>query len=213
MPPADMSPFAETLKIRNGDRLNYACLPSVVATLSAKRRRKIADYTDQPKAVVNIHLIPQLYKHDTMDMDVLHKICNPHGQVLRIVIFKKNGVQAMVEFDSLDAATRARENLNGADIYSGCCTLKIDFAKNSANTTLTFKSYNASQSLQLHTPYFMQVSNNSKDIVNLWADSNAFEIKCSLLVLNYCGRYSTVLQRAAVLLRPGRSNATGLIGK
>uniref|UniRef100_A0A1A9WV24 RRM domain-containing protein n=1 Tax=Glossina brevipalpis TaxID=37001 RepID=A0A1A9WV24_9MUSC len=61
--------------------------------------------------------------------DVLHKICNPHGQVLRIVIFKKNGVQAMVEFDSLDAATRARENLNGADIYSGCCTLKIDFAK------------------------------------------------------------------------------------
>lgn len=35
----------------------------------------------------------------------------------------------MVEFDSLDAATRARENLNGADIYAGCCTLKIDFAK------------------------------------------------------------------------------------
>lgn len=61
--------------------------------------------------------------------DVLHKICQPHGQVLRIVIFKKNGVQAMVEFESLDAATRARDNLNGADIYSGCCTLKIDFAK------------------------------------------------------------------------------------
>lgn len=61
--------------------------------------------------------------------DVLHKICVPHGQVMRIVIFKKNGVQAMVEFDNLEAATRARENLNGADIYSGCCTLKIDFAK------------------------------------------------------------------------------------
>ncbi|XP_017147675.1 heterogeneous nuclear ribonucleoprotein L isoform X19 [Drosophila miranda] len=61
--------------------------------------------------------------------DVLHKICHPHGQVLRIVIFKKNGVQAMVEFDNLDAATRARENLNGADIYAGCCTLKIDYAK------------------------------------------------------------------------------------
>ncbi|XP_070851296.1 heterogeneous nuclear ribonucleoprotein L isoform X20 [Drosophila suzukii] len=61
--------------------------------------------------------------------DVLHKICHPHGQVLRIVIFKKNGVQAMVEFDNLEAATRARENLNGADIYAGCCTLKIDYAK------------------------------------------------------------------------------------
>lgn len=35
----------------------------------------------------------------------------------------------MVEFDSVDAATRARENLNGCDIYSSCCTLKIDYAK------------------------------------------------------------------------------------
>jgi hypothetical protein len=45
------------------------------------------------------------------------------------VIFKKNGVQAMVEFDSIESATRARDNLNGCDIYSACCTLKIDYAK------------------------------------------------------------------------------------
>lgn len=32
-------------------------------------------------------------------------------------------------FESVESATRARENLNGADIYSGCCTLKIDYAK------------------------------------------------------------------------------------
>lgn len=35
----------------------------------------------------------------------------------------------MVEFDSIDSATRARDNLNGCDIYSACCTLKIDYAK------------------------------------------------------------------------------------
>jgi heterogeneous nuclear ribonucleoprotein L len=35
----------------------------------------------------------------------------------------------MVEFDSVESAIRAKETLNGADIYSGCCTLKIDFAK------------------------------------------------------------------------------------
>lgn len=45
------------------------------------------------------------------------------------MIFKKNGVQAMVEFDTVESATRARDNLNGCDIYSGCCTLKIDYAK------------------------------------------------------------------------------------
>lgn len=61
--------------------------------------------------------------------EVLHTICSPVGKVLRIVIFRKNGVQAMVEFESLDAARAAKESLYGCDIYSGCCTLKIEFAK------------------------------------------------------------------------------------
>jgi len=61
--------------------------------------------------------------------EVLHTICSPIGKVLRIVIFRKNGVQAMVEFDTLEAAKTAKENLYGCDIYSGCCTLKIEYAK------------------------------------------------------------------------------------
>ncbi|NWZ29751.1 HNRPL protein, partial [Asarcornis scutulata] len=100
--------------------------------------------------------------------DVLYTICNPCGPVQRIVIFRKNGVQAMVEypslpfffggglsihsgspraagclkptflapnsltpptFDSVQSAQRAKASLNGADIYSGCCTLKIEYAK------------------------------------------------------------------------------------
>ncbi|XP_028166826.1 heterogeneous nuclear ribonucleoprotein L isoform X2 [Ostrinia furnacalis] len=35
----------------------------------------------------------------------------------------------MVEFESVESATRAKEALHGCDIYSGCCTLKIEFAK------------------------------------------------------------------------------------
>lgn len=61
--------------------------------------------------------------------DVIHQICAPSGKVLRIVIFKKNGCQAMVEFDSVESAKRARMALHGCDIYSGCCTLKVEFAK------------------------------------------------------------------------------------
>jgi hypothetical protein len=30
--------------------------------------------------------------------EVLHTICSPSGQVLRIVVFRKNGMQAMVEY-------------------------------------------------------------------------------------------------------------------
>nr|XP_039148063.1 uncharacterized protein LOC6735278 isoform X22 [Drosophila simulans] len=88
-------------------------------------RRKRPE-TTRPNHILLFTIINPFYP---ITVDVLHKICHPHGPVLRIVIFKKNGVQAMVEFDNLDAATRARENLNGADIYAGCCTLKIDYAK------------------------------------------------------------------------------------
>ena len=33
--------------------------------------------------------------------EVMNTICSPNGQVLRIVIFKKNGVQCMVEYPFL----------------------------------------------------------------------------------------------------------------
>merc|ERR1719495_1210702 len=62
-------------------------------------------------------------------VDVIHAVTSPYGKVLRIVIFRKNGVQTMVEFDSLDTAKQAKTALEGADIYAGCCTLRIGYAK------------------------------------------------------------------------------------
>ena len=53
----------------------------------------------------------------------------------------------MFTFDGIEAAKRAKQALNGADIYSGCCTLKIEFAKVSIGTQimsficLSFLSY------------------------------------------------------------------------
>ena len=35
--------------------------------------------------------------------DVMHTICSPYGKVVRIVIFKKNGLQTMVEYPFLGA--------------------------------------------------------------------------------------------------------------
>jgi len=32
-------------------------------------------------------------------------------------------------FETVEEADRAKEKLNGADIYSGCCTLKVDWGK------------------------------------------------------------------------------------
>ncbi|XP_067007690.1 heterogeneous nuclear ribonucleoprotein L isoform X2 [Anabrus simplex] len=88
-------------------------------------RRKRSD-NEKANHVLLFTILNPVYP---ITVEVLHTICSPNGQVLRIVIFKKNGVQAMVEFDSVDSAKRAKDALSGADIYSGCCTLKIDFAK------------------------------------------------------------------------------------
>ncbi|XP_006007837.1 heterogeneous nuclear ribonucleoprotein L-like isoform X1 [Latimeria chalumnae] len=62
-------------------------------------------------------------------VDVLYNVCNPVGNVQRIVIFKRNGIQAMIEFNSVECAQKAKAALNGADIYAGCCTLKIEYAR------------------------------------------------------------------------------------
>ncbi len=84
----------------------------------------------EPEKPNHILLFTVLNPTYPITCEVLHTICAPvGGGVLRIVIFKKNGVQAMVEFDSVDSAKTAKESLHGCDIYSGCCTLKIEFAK------------------------------------------------------------------------------------
>merc|ERR1740129_818486 len=52
------------------------------------------------------------------------------GKVLRIVVFKRGAiVQTMVEFEDVQTATTAKAQLHGCDIYSGSCTLKVEFAK------------------------------------------------------------------------------------
>ncbi|XP_040168992.1 heterogeneous nuclear ribonucleoprotein L isoform X10 [Anopheles arabiensis] len=88
--------------------------------------RRKRDVATRPNHILLFTILNPIYP---ITVDVLHTICHPNGQVQRIVIFKKNGVQAMVEFDSIESATRAKDSLNGCDIYSGCCTLKIDYAK------------------------------------------------------------------------------------
>ncbi|OQR76508.1 heterogeneous nuclear ribonucleoprotein L-like [Tropilaelaps mercedesae] len=80
----------------------------------------------KPNHIVLMTIRNALYP---IDVEVVHKISSPLGRVQRIVIFRKNGVQALVEFESVEQATRARMELDGADIYQGCCTLKVEFAK------------------------------------------------------------------------------------
>ncbi|CAG5119825.1 unnamed protein product [Candidula unifasciata] len=95
-------------------------------SLSQKIQRPGEEDTRAPNHILLFTVVNPQYP---ITVDVMHTITSPYGQVQRIVIFKKNGIQAMVEFDNVESAKRAKQALNGADIYSGCCTLKIEYAK------------------------------------------------------------------------------------
>lgn len=60
--------------------------------------------------------------------DVLNQICRRFGNVLRVVMMRRRGVQALVEFETVEVATQAKMALNNECIYEGCCQLKIEFS-------------------------------------------------------------------------------------
>ena len=65
-----------------------------------------------------------------IDVSIIYKVTSNVGKVDRIVIFRRGYViHAMVEFESMESANAAKRNLHGCDIYSGCCTLKVEYAK------------------------------------------------------------------------------------
>lgn len=62
-------------------------------------------------------------------IEAIHKICSRFGPVVRIVMIRRRGTQTMVEFRDADTARRAMEELQNQDIYSGCCTLRVEYSK------------------------------------------------------------------------------------
>jgi len=77
----------------------------------------------------NILLFTIINAMHPVSVETIKKICSPHAEVQKIVIFHKNGLQVLVEFLTIEDGQRVQQALNGCDIFSGCCTLKIDFSK------------------------------------------------------------------------------------
>ncbi|KAM7008838.1 heterogeneous nuclear ribonucleoprotein L-like isoform 2-T2 [Tautogolabrus adspersus] len=114
--------------------------------------------------------------------DVLYTVCNPVCNVLRIVIFKRNGIQAMVEFESVEDAQKAKLALNGADIYSGCCTLKIEYARPNRLNVVR----NDNSSWDYSKPFFLQregVTGRKRKAILGEHPSNGYGPHCPLLPL------------------------------
>eukprot|EP00026_Physarum_polycephalum_P005266 Phypoly_transcript_05297.p1 GENE.Phypoly_transcript_05297~~Phypoly_transcript_05297.p1 ORF type:complete len:578 (+),score=90.96 Phypoly_transcript_05297:60-1736(+) len=85
--------------------------------------------SSNPASIHHILLCTILNPIYNITVDVIHAIMSPYGNVLRIVVFNKNGVQSLVEFQDANSAVQAYTALDGKDIYAGSCTLKIEFSR------------------------------------------------------------------------------------
>jgi len=78
----------------------------------------------------HILLLTVLNAKYPINVEVIYKVCTIVGKIKRIVCFERNTVvQAMVEFDTLENASKARTSLHGCDIYNNCCTMKVEYSK------------------------------------------------------------------------------------
>eukprot|EP00475_Leptophrys_vorax_P006787 TRINITY_DN14241_c0_g3_i2.p1 TRINITY_DN14241_c0_g3~~TRINITY_DN14241_c0_g3_i2.p1 ORF type:complete len:472 (-),score=73.79 TRINITY_DN14241_c0_g3_i2:67-1482(-) len=80
----------------------------------------------QPNRIILVTIHNPLYP---INVDVLHQVFSPHGFVEKIVTFQKAaGLQALVQYNNQQSANQAKNNLQGRNIYDGCCTLDIQFS-------------------------------------------------------------------------------------
>jgi len=78
----------------------------------------------------------------------LYEVLSRYGTVQRIVIFTKNGIQALVEFATPEEANNVKVNLDSRDLFNNCCTLRIQFSQ---TATLNVK-YNSNRTYDYTNP-------------------------------------------------------------
>ena len=139
-------------------------------------------------APTNILLLTVINVIHPVNVDTIKKICEQqNAEVQRIVIFHKNGLQALVEFKTIEDASRIQQALNGCDIYPGCCSLKIEYSKTTklnvrSNTAESFNidvnDRNIDGFSQSHNQNY---GNMNSDISSLLADAEGFPAVQSIL--------------------------------
>lgn len=88
--------------------------------------RNGGDQDAQPNRILLVTIHHMLYP---ITVEVLHQVFSPHGFVEKVVTFQKSaGFQALLQYQSRQSAITARTNLQGRNIYDGCCQLDIQFS-------------------------------------------------------------------------------------
>lgn len=86
-------------------------------------RRTLVEHKGEKILLATVH--NPLYP---ITMEIVVTIMKQYKPV-RIVIFHATGVQFLVEFKTPEDARAAKDALDGREIYSGCCLLKVVYSK------------------------------------------------------------------------------------
>lgn len=88
----------------------------------------IQGHPDQDNAN-SILLVSVLKARIPVTLENIYQVFRPYGEVLKIVLFTKDGVfKALVQMGSVESAMNAKVLLEGKDMYQGCCHLRIGFS-------------------------------------------------------------------------------------
>eukprot|EP00094_Tigriopus_californicus_P013029 TCALIF_12598-PA protein Name:"Similar to HNRNPLL Heterogeneous nuclear ribonucleoprotein L-like (Homo sapiens)" AED:0.07 eAED:0.09 QI:0/0/0.5/1/0/0/2/693/392 len=90
--------------------------------------RNPAFVNNRPNHILMVFVHNAIYPINT---SILHRVVGGSARLVRAIILKKkllDTVEAMMEFESICDASRIKERLDGAAIYTGCCLLEVHFA-------------------------------------------------------------------------------------
>eukprot|EP00736_Rhodelphis_marinus_P000991 Rmarinus@m.16970 len=82
-----------------------------------------------PQGTETVLLLSILNPLHPITPDVLFQALSKYGRILRVIVFLRSGLQAYVEFESHEAAAKTKANADGKNIYTGCCTLAINWTR------------------------------------------------------------------------------------
>jgi len=107
---------------------NEVKAPAIAAGSSAYSGSAVA--ADGLAPPNNIVLVSILEARVPVTIENIHQIFKPFGEVLKIVTFVKETVfKALVQMATVESAMNAKLNLEGKDMFQGCCHLRIGYSK------------------------------------------------------------------------------------
>jgi RNA recognition motif-containing protein len=80
---------------------------------------------EKPNHILLVTVMNLVYP---VTIDILHQVFSKYGAIHKMIIFSKKGFQSLIQFQDKSSAQAAKQALDGQNIYSGCCTLRIQYS-------------------------------------------------------------------------------------